>query len=168
MGPHLHTWALRLQRLANAVGGVLFLLLFGVFVLQIGARFGWNQPLPWTDELAVVLYVWVIAWASAFMVPEREHVAFDLLFNHVSPRSQAGLRCVGHALMGILAAVCLPASWDYVRFMAREGTPVLELPFMWVFMPLCWLLLALVVRSVLGVLQALRDLQASAQEGEAP
>lgn len=162
----MRTWAAWCQRLANAVGGVLFLLLFGVFVLQIGARFGLNQPLPWTDELAVVLYVWVIAWACAFMVPEREHVAFDLLFNHVSPRAQALLRCVGHALLGSLAALCVPASWDYVRFMAREGTPVLDLPFMWVFMPWWWLLLALVVRSVWGVVQALRELTAAT--GEAP
>ena len=170
----MRTWAVWCQRLAHAVGGVLFLLLFGVFVLQIGARFGFNQPLPWTDELAVVLYVWVIAWACAFMVPEHEHVAFDLVFNLMRPRAQAVLRCGGHAMLGSLAALCVPASWDYVRFMAREGTPVLEVPFMWVFMPWWWLLLALVVRSVLGVVQALRELSApttsgpSAHEGEAP
>jgi TRAP-type C4-dicarboxylate transport system permease small subunit len=165
MGPRMRTWALWWQRLANAVGGILFLMLFGMFVLQIAARFGLDQPLPWTDELAVVLYLWVIVWASAFMVPERDHVAFDLLFNHASARTQAVLRCVGHALMGSLAAISLPASWDYVRFMAREGTPVLDLPFMWVFMPLCWLLLALVVRSLVGVVQAWRDI---AHHGETP
>jgi TRAP-type C4-dicarboxylate transport system permease small subunit len=151
------TWVAWSQRVASAVGGVLFLALFGVFVLQIGARFGLNQPLPWTDELAVVLYLWVIVWASAFMVPEREHVAFDLVFNHVGPRAQAAVRGVGHALMGLLAAVCLPASWDYVRFMAREGTPVLGLPFLWVFLPLCGLLVALVVRSGVGLMHAWRD-----------
>jgi TRAP-type C4-dicarboxylate transport system permease small subunit len=32
--------------------------------------------------------------------------------------------------------------------MAREGTPVLGVPFMWVFVPFVLLLLALVVRSV--------------------
>ena len=157
----MRTWLcslrLRCQQLAHAVGGLLFLSLFVVFVVQIVARFGLNQPLPWSDELAVVLYLWVILWASAFMVPEREHVAFDLVFNQLAARGQAVLRLMGHTLMGTLAGVALPASWDYVRFMAREGTPVLELPFMWVFLPLVLLLLALVVRSALGVWQALRD-----------
>ena len=32
----------------------LFAALFLVFVVQVAARFGFNQPIPWTDELAVV------------------------------------------------------------------------------------------------------------------
>ena len=68
----------RLRRGAQAVSGVLFLGLFAVFVIQITARFALNQPLPWTDELAVILYIWVILWTAALVVPEREHVVFDL------------------------------------------------------------------------------------------
>ena len=29
----------------------------------------------------------------------------------------------------------MPGCWDYVKFMGREGTPVLGLPFSWVFAP---------------------------------
>lgn len=146
-----------LQRLSHAFGGLLFLSLFVVFVVQIGARFVLNQPLPWTDELAVVLYLWVIMWASAFMVPEREHVAFDLVLNAASAQTQLVLRMLGHVLVGTLALLSLPASWDYVRFMAREGTPVLELPFMWVFLPLVLLLASWSVRSIWGVVQVVRE-----------
>ena len=149
-----------LQRLSHAVGGLLFVSLFGVFVVQIGARFGLNQPLPWTDELAVVLYLWVIMWASAFMVPEREHVAFDLVLNAVSARTQLVLRMLGHVLVGALALLSLPASWDYVRFMAREGTPVLELPFMWVFLPLVLLLVSWTIRSMGGAVLVVREWRA--------
>ena len=68
-----------LKKAANAVGGGLFLALFMVFLVQITARFGFNKPLPWTDEIAVVLYLWVILWSAALVVPEREHVVFDLV-----------------------------------------------------------------------------------------
>lgn len=121
-----------LQRAANAVGGGLFLALFVVFIIQITARFGFNQPLPWTDEAAVVLYIWVILWAAAVMVPEREHVVFDLVWNSVGRRTRQAMQIVGNGLIGGLALVGLPASWDYVHFMAREGTPVLDVPLMWV------------------------------------
>jgi TRAP-type C4-dicarboxylate transport system permease small subunit len=63
-----------LKRGADAVGAGLFAALFLTFIVQITARFGFNQPLPWTDELAVILYVWAILWAAAFMVPAKEHV----------------------------------------------------------------------------------------------
>ncbi len=61
-------------------------------------------------------------------------------------------------MIGGLCAWALPASWDYVHFMRREGTPVLGVPFMWVFLPFVLLLAALVVRSVLGIWRAWRGL----------
>ncbi len=145
-----------LRRAAHGLGGLLFLCLFAVFLIQIAARFGFNRPLPWTDELAVILYLWVILWASAFMVSEREQVVFDLVWNSGGQRARRAMRIVGHLMIGGLAAVAIPASWDYVRFMAREGSPVLGVSFQWVFMPFVLLLASLVVRSVWGIWQALR------------
>lgn len=131
--------------------------LFGVFLLQIVARFGFNQPLPWTDEVAVVLYVWVIIWSAALVVPEREHVVFDWAWKHASQRVRQAMRIVGNLLVGGLALVAIPASWDYIRFMAREKTPVLDIPFMLVFMPLLILLVTLAVKSAVAVVAAVRD-----------
>ena len=144
-----------LQSAANLIGGGLFLTLFMVFIVQIAARFGLNKPLPWTDEAAVVLYLWVILWAAALVVPEREHVVFDLLWNSVGLRTRQAMRIAGNLLIGGLCLTALPASWDYVHFMGREGTPVLGIPFMWVFMPFVLLMVALVVRSAWAIWQAL-------------
>jgi TRAP-type C4-dicarboxylate transport system permease small subunit len=146
----------RLQRFANAIGGGLFLTLFMVFIIQIGARFGFNQPLPWTDEAAVILYIWVILWAAAFVVPAREHVVFDLVWNSVMPRTRKVMAITGNLLVGGLALAGLPATWDYVHFMQREGTPVLDVPLMWVYLPLVLLMAALVVRSAWAIWQAVR------------
>ena len=143
------------KSVANAIGGGLFLTLFIVFVVQVTARFGFNKPLAWTDELAVILYVWIILWAAAFVVPEREHVAFDLLWNSAGPRTRQAMQIAGNLLIGTLALCAIPATWDYVTFMKREGTPVLGLPFMWVFLPFVFLLVALVFRSAWAVWRAI-------------
>jgi TRAP-type C4-dicarboxylate transport system permease small subunit len=137
--------------MANAIGGGLFLTLFVVFIIQIAARFGFNKPLAWTDEAAVILFVWIIMWAAAVMVPEREHVVFDLVWNLAGARARQAMAVAGHLLIGSLALVALPASWDYVHFMRREGTPVLNLPFMYVYLPFVLLLVAIVVRSAQGI-----------------
>jgi TRAP-type C4-dicarboxylate transport system permease small subunit len=145
-----------LQRAANAIGGGLFLTLFAVFIIQIGARFGFNQPLPWTDEAAVILYIWVILWAAAFVVPAREHVVFDLVWNSAGTRTRQVMAIAGNLMVGGLALAGLPATWDYVHFMQREGTPVLGIPLMWVFLPLALLMVALVVRSAWAIWQAVQ------------
>jgi TRAP-type C4-dicarboxylate transport system permease small subunit len=141
---------------ANLVGGGLFLTLFAVFVLQVVARFVFNRPMAWTDELAVILYVWIILWGCAAMVPEREHVVFDLLWNSAGRRARQAMKILGNLMIGGLAAAALPATWDYVRFMGREGTPVLNMPFSWVFFPFVLLMVALVLRSLAGIWNALR------------
>ena len=146
----------RLQQLANAIGVGLFVTLFGVFLIQIIARFFFNKPLPWTDEMAVVLYVWVILWACATMVPAKDHVVFDLLYNAVPANAKRGFALLGAVLIGGLAAYALPGSWDYVQFMKREGTPVLGIPFNWVFMPFVLLLVALVLRGLATVVQVFK------------
>lgn len=152
-----------LQKSANVFGGGLFLTLFIVFVIQVTARFGFNKPMAWTDEAAVILYVWVILWAAAFVVPEREHVVFDLLWNSVNQRARQVMQIVGNLMIGGLALYGIPASWDYVHFMAREGTPVLGVSFMWVFMPFVLLLVALVVRSAWAIWNAVRGIGLEAE-----
>jgi TRAP-type C4-dicarboxylate transport system permease small subunit len=152
-----------LQKSANVIGGGLFLTLFIVFVIQVTARFGFNKPMAWTDEAAVILYVWAILWAAAFVVPEREHVVFDLLWNSVNQRARQVMQIAGNLMVGGLALYGIPASWDYVHFMAREGTPVLGVSFMWVFMPFVLLLAALVVRSALAIWNAIRGIGLEAE-----
>lgn len=153
----------KLQQAANLLAGGLFLTLFVVFIVQITARFGFNKPLPWTDEAAVILYVWVILWAAAAVVPEREHVVFDLLWNSVNYRTRQVMRIMGNLMLGGLALVAIPASWDYVHFMSREGSPVLGMSFMWIFLPFVLLLIALVIRSAWAIWNAVRGIGLEAE-----
>ncbi len=147
-----------LKKAANAIGGGLFLTLFIVFLIQIAARFGFGKPLAWTDEAAVILYIWVILWSAAVVVPEREHVVFDLIWNSVGHRSRQVMQIAGNLLIGGLALAGLPASWDYVHFMSRESSPVLSISMMWVFVPFVLLMVALVIRSTLAIWNAIRGI----------
>ena len=145
------------KRWLDHIGGAFFLALFAVFILQIGARFLFNQPLPWTDELAVVLYIWSIFWACAFMVPVASHVSLDILIARLANKPRLWLQTLGQILLGGLALQALPASWDYLLFMRRETTAVLGLPLFWVFLPLMVLLVMLVLRGMWQMVQVLKE-----------
>ena len=151
------------KKVADLIGGSLFLTLFIVFVIQVTARFGFNRPMAWTDEAAVILYVWVILWSAAFVVPEREHVAFDLIWNSVNLRTRKVMRVAGNLLIGGVALYGIPATWDYVHFMKRESSPVLGISFMLVFLPFVLLLVALVVRSAWAIWDAYRGVGLEAE-----
>jgi TRAP-type C4-dicarboxylate transport system permease small subunit len=153
---------------ANGVGVALFAALFAVFVVQVAARFGFDRPLPWTDELAVILYIAVVLWGAALLVPWREHVAMDLVYGLAPRPVRRGLAFVAGAALAALAAWALPATWDYVRFMHRERSPVLEWSLMVVYSPVLLLLAAIVGRGAALAWQALRDRLPEDRDDSAP
>lgn len=136
---------------SQAIGVALFGALFCVFIVQIIARFFFNHPMAWTDELAVVLYIWTVLWCAAFVCRDAEHVRFDLAYNAASPLVQRVMRWVGSLALAGLMGYGFVGNWDYVWFMRRERTPVLDISFFWVFVPFIFLLASLVVRNLYAV-----------------
>jgi TRAP-type C4-dicarboxylate transport system permease small subunit len=140
------TWALRLRWAAQLTGALLLTALLGTLVLQVTARLMFQRPLPWTDELAVVLLIWSLFWAAAVVVHERDQVAIDWVFQALPARWQRSLGGLACATVAGLVAWALPACVDYVRVMQAEPSAVLGLPLAWVYSPMLLWLVSLVLR----------------------
>jgi len=131
------------------VGVAIFAAMFCAFLLQVFMRYVVNRPLGWSDELSVILYVWGIFWGAAFMTTEREHVALDLVYTALPDRGKRLFAALGALIVAALFGAALPATADYVRFMARERTSVLGVRFDLVFAPFVLFLVAAVLRALL-------------------
>jgi TRAP-type C4-dicarboxylate transport system permease small subunit len=115
-----------MRRLAAAVAVLLVAAVLLAVLFGIARRYVLGAPLPWTDELGAVLFVWAVFWAGAFAVPLREHVAFDLVFDALPARAQ---RVVGIAVsigVGVALLAALPKTIEFVAFLWRERTPALQ------------------------------------------
>ena len=135
----------RLEQVAGAIAAAIFALLFVTFVVQVAARFLFDRPLAWSDELVVILYIAMVFWSAATLLKEREHVMFDLVYAALPAWGQRAMALVGVVLIAGLMGVLLPYAFDYVRFMHREPTAVLGVPFSWVFAPFLVFVLAVVL-----------------------
>ena len=121
------------MRLAALVPGLMFLLVFAIFNYKIMARYLYHDEPAWTDEASVMLFVWIVFWANAFLVRDREQITFDLAYAPMRPaikRVMAGLRCL---LIGGIFLYSFPAAIDYILFLHRERTPVLEWRLDWLY-----------------------------------
>src|SRR5437879_12741946 len=118
----------RLKRWADLTGAGIFAVLFLALVMQVVRRFVFGAPAAWTEELATIAFVWVIFWGTAFAVPLSTHVAVDFVVPRFAPRVQRTLYALGLAALGGCFLWALPGIADYLRFMMRERTPVLDLP----------------------------------------
>ena len=120
--------AAHLARWADWIGAALFAAMFLALVFQVTFRFVLGAPAAWTEELATIAYLWVIFWGCAFSVPLAAHVAVDMVVPHFAPAVRRMLYAVGLAALAGLFLWALPGIADYLRFMLRERTPVLDLP----------------------------------------
>ena len=139
----------RAQRVAEAVAAAVFALLFLIFVVQVAMRFMFNMPLSWSDELIVVLYITMVFWSAATLLKEKEHVMLDLVYEALPPGGQRLFGLLGAALTAGLLLYLLPEAFDYVRFMHREKTPVLDIPFSYVFAPFVFFVAVIGVKYVI-------------------
>jgi len=118
-----------LSRWADSVGAGVFAVLFSSLVAQVGLRFVFGAPAAWTEELAAIAFIWVIFWGTAFTVPLPSHVAVDFVVPRFAPSVRRALYALGLAALGGCFLWALPGIADYLTFMMRERTPVLDWPY---------------------------------------
>ncbi|MCT7377098.1 TRAP transporter small permease [Chelativorans salis] len=145
------------RKFAEIVAVGLLTAMFASFLLQVFTRYVINQPLGWTSEACVILYIWAVFWTSAFLLEEREHITFSMLSDALSPRPRWVLSLIGHAVLATAFASALPAIVDYIAFMKIDSTPITRIRFDYVFSIFAVFAVAVVIRSVLALYRALRD-----------
>ncbi len=124
----MHRVARSFLRGIEALSALAFAALFIVFMVQIFYRYILNEPLSWTQEIAEILYVWIVCVGAATIVTEREHVSFSLIYAAVQPPMRRIFAIVGTAFVTLTLLVTLPGNIDYILFTFRQKTPTLRLP----------------------------------------
>ncbi len=119
----------RLRSFAEWVTVLLFVAMFVAFLLQVFTRYVLNDPVAWTQEFVLIVYIWIVFWCGAFLLREREHITFDMFFLALPPAWRRVLAIILTALTGVAFIAALPATVDYVTFMKIEKSPVIGLRF---------------------------------------
>jgi TRAP-type C4-dicarboxylate transport system permease small subunit len=136
-----------LRRGAELIGVLLFSGMFAMFMLQIFTRYVLGRPFGWTSEACVIFYVWIVFFTSAFLVRERDHVAFTIFYEIASPKGRRVLSILGATALLAAFAAALPGAFDWVTFMKIEATPVLRIRFDLVYSVFVMFVAAVVVRA---------------------
>lgn len=103
-----------------------FAAMFLLFLAGIFARYVLNRPLVWSDELIMIILLWVVFLTEAFVITEREQVTFDGIYDLVGEKWRRAIQATGALLIAVMFLIALPTVFDYVRFLSRERTPALQ------------------------------------------
>lgn len=138
-----------LKARADNVAVGLLTVMFLSFILQITTRYVLNAPIGWTVELCLTMWLWVVFWGSAFLLDDRDHVRFDMLYVMGNPRVRRILALVSAfaLLVGFIAA--LPATFDYLTFYKIKKSSTLRIRLDYVFSVYGIFAVAIIVRYAL-------------------
>ena len=110
----------------EALSTLAFAAMFALFLAGIFARYVLGKPLAWSDELIMVIFLWVVFLTEAFVITEREQVTFDGIYDLVGERMRRFILAVGSLAIGVMFLVALPTVFDFVTFLWRERTNALQ------------------------------------------
>jgi TRAP-type C4-dicarboxylate transport system permease small subunit len=173
----------RLSRVAEAIAATALAAIFIIFLFQIFTRYSgklsqwmpvenlslWMseiEPLRWTVYLISLLWVWLIFLGCSFVVRERDHVAFDILYQAAPPRLRKIMTILGAIILIAVMLISLPATWEAImanRLMELKKLQTLRLPITgdkiaikWLFFPYLVLMAILIIRSCSRIFLELR------------
>jgi len=145
-----------MKRTADNIAAAMLAAMFLTFVLQIVSRYVLTEPLGWTVELLLTLWLWLVFWASAFCVKEQDHIRFDVLYLATPRKIQRVFAVI--AAIGIIVGFCysfLP-TLDYITFYKIKKSAILKIRLDYVFSIYGVFIIAIVVRYGWRVVTLLR------------
>jgi C4-dicarboxylate transporter, DctQ subunit len=145
-----------LARRAENITAAMLAVMFFAFIVQIFFRYVANFPVGWTQELSVILWLWLVLFGAAFVVREREEIRFDIIYGGVGPKARRVMCVITAVALIALYGISLPAVVDYVTFMKVEKTAYLKIRFDWLYAIYIVFVVAVIIRYIWLAWQALR------------
>lgn len=142
--------------------GVIFVAL--ILFLQVVLRYIFNTGLPWPEEAARYVMIWVTMLAGSLIVRDEQLIAVDFFDKYWSKAALGYRNALFRLLLAVMLGVLFWVGLDQAMFSAYRKTATLEISWFWPY-------LAIPVGAALMLLNmlllALRDLTAPPVEKQA-
>lgn len=122
-----------LQRIELFIATVLLCLVLCIVFGQVVARFVFNSPVFWADELARYCYVWMAFVGGIVVTANRTEIKVNVLDRYLSPR---GLRYIEVLATLIVFATCtalVVGSFDWLQRTLRPTSAALRMPMIYLY-----------------------------------
>lgn len=120
-----------------------------IFVYFIGIS------LPYTEELARYLTIWIAYLGIAVGLKEGIHVSFDLLYDKLSSKGKRLLYIVERIMMLYFILVVLIVGWSLLGRISNNVSTAMRIPMVWAYSAPwigSWLILLRLLVQLLGVI----------------
>ncbi|HEX7389891.1 MAG TPA: TRAP transporter large permease subunit, partial [Acidiphilium sp.] len=127
-----------LQRLDGLVDWISQGLAAALVVIEIGIlfagviwRYALDSPLIWSNELAEILFVWLVSLGAVIALRRGEHMRMTVLVNKLSPGRQRFLARIAGLIVAVFTLELIVPGITYMQQQQAITTPTLHIPGSW-------------------------------------
>lgn len=118
----------------------LFTIIICTVFLQVVARYVFNSPPAWSEELARYCQVWMVLLTSSICIRKGSHLAVDYLTHNLSGRLKRWLGIFSHTLIIFYLGAVLYYGFVLVKVGQFQYSPAMEIrmTFMYLVFPIAY------------------------------
>ena len=140
------------RRAENLVSFTALAVLTGSVLWGVLTRYVTERPAVWTTELSGILFTWAVFIGAMTAHQEGRHIRVTLLIDLLPAAARRALRKLADGLVLAFLAYAAWLSFVMMQKGATRPSPVLDIPFSWVYLAT---LLAFVGMSLTSALRLL-------------
>ncbi|HSB80688.1 MAG TPA: TRAP transporter small permease [Candidatus Methylomirabilis sp.] len=125
-----------LDRLIEAACAVAVVALTVIVSLQVFNRFVLKAPLAWSEDLAMLLFQWVVFLGASLGVKRMRHFGIELVVRKFPERIRHWVEVATPVVMAIVALVMIVQGWTLLSFNLTRTFPTMDLTYTWAFLPI--------------------------------
>lgn len=100
-----------------------------ILLLFVGvvSRYGFDSPIIWVNELAEMLFLWLVSLGAVIALNHGEHMRMTIVVNHLKPSHKRFAERASGLIVAVVSIVLLVPGISYMRTQASITTPMLHI-----------------------------------------
>ena len=122
--------------LIEGVCAILMVALAVVVFIQVFNRFVLQTPLAWSEDLAMLLYQWVVFVGAALGVKRLRHFGIELVVKQFPEHWRHRIELVTPLVMLVVAVVMILQGYNILTLNMNRTFSTMNLSYTWAFLPI--------------------------------
>jgi len=150
------TWRFVVDAIEIYLPVISFFSMFLAFILQIFTRYVLGSQVPWTYEVTVIGFMWVVAFGGCYASRLNEHVSFTMLYDKMSIKGKAVTEIISNLFLISAFVIMFFPVLEFIDFMKIKKTAVMKVPISVLYAPFIFFIISSTVYLIRDTIKAVK------------
>jgi len=117
-----------INSLVKLIMGASSLVLSVVTLLAVITRFIFANPIPWSQDIIRICFVYLVFWGGAYCVKEKEHLNIDILLTSVNDKTRKVIEIIINLILLLFFVFLMYFGFIFMQTGVSQKAPYLPIP----------------------------------------